>query len=196
MIGEHRIITYGLTDKENSSILKNIPASDYKVMNTECAADIIAFSASAVLVNAAKLSNNDYNMIIDYYTEINGCTYETVIWIGTPVPQGALKNQFKCYESFDMIEDNLKYILLSAHSKSQKAASFSKKLADGIKILSLIRNRPGITTHELAETMELSQRTIQRYITSLQAANEWIEYNRAKKGWELQDGKSVLFGDI
>lgn len=196
MIGEHRIITYGLTDKENSSILKNIPASDYKVMNTECTADIIAFSASAVLINAAKLSNNDYNMIIDYYTEINGCTYETVILIGTPVPQGALKKQFKCYESFDMIEDNLKYILLSAHSKSQKAASFSKKLADGIKILSLIRNRPGITTRELAETMELSQRTIQRYITSLQAANEWIEYNRAKKGWELQDGKSVLFGDI
>ena len=35
MIGEHRIITYGLTDKENSSILKNIPAHDYKVMNTE-----------------------------------------------------------------------------------------------------------------------------------------------------------------
>lgn len=196
MIGEHRIITYGLTDKENSSILKNIPASDYKVMNTECATDIIAFSASAVLINAAKLSNNDYNMIIDYYTEINGCTYETVIWIGMPVPQGALKKQFKCYESFDMIEDNLKYILLSAHSKSQKAASFSKKLADGIKILSLIRNRPGITTRELAETMELSQRTIQRYIASLQAANEWIEYNRAKKGWELQDGKSVLFGDI
>lgn len=196
MIGEHRIITYGLTDKENSSILKNIPASDYKVMNTECATDIIAFSASAVLINAAKLSNNDYNMIIDYYTEINGCTYETVIWIGMPVPQGALKKQFKCYESFDMIEDNLKYILFSAHSKPQKAASFSKKLADGIKILSLIRNRPGITTRELAETMELSQRTIQRYIASLQAANEWIEYNRAKKGWELQDGKSVLFGDI
>lgn len=196
MIGEHRIITYGLTDKENSSILKNIPASDYKVMNTECAADIIAFSASTVIINAAKLSNDDYNMITDYYTEINGCTYETVIWIGTPVPQGALKKQFKCYESFDMIEDNLKYILLSAHSKSQKAASFSKKLADGIKILSLIRNRPGITTKELSETMELSQRTIQRYIASLQAAGEWIEYNRAKKGWELQEGKSTLFGDI
>ena len=84
----------------------------------------------------------------------------------------------------------------SAHSKSQKAASFSKKLADGIKILSFIRNRPGITTRELSETMELSQRTIQRYIASLQAAGEWIEYNRAKKGWELQEGKSTLFGDI
>lgn len=196
MIGEHRIITYGLTNEENSIILKNIPAHDYKVINTECATDIIAFSASAVIINAAKLSNDDYNMITDYYTEINGCTYETVIWIGAPVPQGALKKQFKCYESFDMIENNLKYILLSAHSKSQKAASFSKKLADGIKILSFIRNRPGITTRELSETMELSQRTIQRYIASLQAAGEWIEYNKAKKGWELQEGKSTLFGDI
>lgn len=196
MIGEHRISTYGLTDKENSIILKNIPASDYKVMNTECAADLIAFSSSAVIINTAKLSTDDYNMIIDYYREINGCTNETVIWIGIPVPQSTLKKQFKCYESFSMFEKNLKYILLSAHSKSQKAASFSKKLADGIKILSLIRNRSGITTKELSDIMELSQRTIQRYIAALQAAGEWIEYNRAKKGWELQHGKSILFGDI
>ena len=185
MIGEHRIITYGLTNEENSIILKNIPAHDYKVMNTECATDIIAFSASAVLINAAKLSNNDYNMIIDYYTEINGCTYETVIWIGTPVPQGALKKQFKCYESFDMIENNLKYILLSAHSKSQKAASFSKKLADGIKILSFIRNRPGITTRELSETMELSQRTIQRYIRLTYLIPELLD---------LVDSKRIALG--
>lgn len=195
MIGEHRISTYGLTDEQNSYIQKNIPVHDYKVMNTECASDLIAYSASSIIINASKLSTDDYDMIIDYYNEIKGCTDETVIWIGKPEPHGPLKKQFKCFESFEVLQNKLKYILLSAHSKSQKAASYSKKLADGVKILSLIRNHPGITTNKISEDMELSVRTVQRYIAALQAAGEWIEYNRTLKGWQLQNGVSILFGD-
>ena len=29
-----------------------------------------------------------------------------------------------------------------------------------------------------------------------QATGEWIQYNAAKRGWELFDGVSILFGDI
>lgn len=62
-------------------------------------------------------------------------------------------------------------------------------------ILSIIRLQPGIRTQELADKLEVSVRTVQRHISTLQAAGEWIEYDTAKRGWRLQFGISVLFGD-
>lgn len=72
---------------------------------------------------------------------------------------------------------------------------YSKKLSNGISIISHIRKSPGISTEKLAELLEVSVRTVQRYIAALQAAGEWIEYDRKRKRWILHDGMSVLFGD-
>ena len=164
-------------------------------MDTDCPTDLIAVSASASIINASALDQDDMQMLLDFYDEVNGCTDETVLWIGEPKPPVTLRKTLKCYESFDAIREKLRYILLSAHSKSKKAADYSKKLADGIQILSLIRNRPGITTQEISDIMELRPRTVQRYIAALQATGEWIEYDRTLKGWGLQKGISILFGD-
>ena len=38
-----------------------------------------------------------------------------------PKPPKDLRKFFKCYDSFDTIKDKLKYLLLTAHSKSKKA---------------------------------------------------------------------------
>ena len=62
-------------------------------------------------------------------------------------------------------------------------------------ILSLIRSHPGIKTQELVDKLEMPTRTIQRYISALQAAGEWIEYDTHTRGWQLQYGISILFGD-
>ncbi len=195
MIGEHRISTFGLTEEQNEYVRRNTPIRNYELFDTDCPTDLIAVSATALIVNASALEQDDLQMIIDYYSEINGCTDETVLWLGEPKPPVSLRKTLKFYESFDAVRDKLRYILLSAHSKSKKAADYSKKLADGIQILSLIRNRPGITTQEISETMELQPRTVQRYIAALQATGEWIEYDRTLKGWGLQKGISILFGD-
>lgn len=61
--------------------------------------------------------------------------------------------------------------------------------------MKLIRSRSSIRTQELVEELELSPRTIQRYISTLQAAGEWIAYDH-KKGWYLQDGVSPLFDNF
>ena len=63
------------------------------------------------------------------------------------------------------------------------------------QILALIRNHPGITTQKISEIIGLQPRTVQRYIAALQATGEWIEYDRTLKGWGLQKGVSILFGD-
>ena len=103
---------------------------------------------------------------------------------------------FKCYDSFDAIKDKLKYLLLTAHSKSKKAHEYSEKLVNGLKILALIRKHPGISTQKLSELTELPLRSVQRYIAALQATGEWIEYDRALRGWKLFHGISILYGDV
>ena len=86
--------------------------------------------------------------------------------------------------------------LLSAHSRSRKSYEYSEKLVNGLKILSLIRKRPGISTQTLTELTELSLRNVQRYISALQATGEWIEYDRSLRGWKLFQGFSILYGDV
>lgn len=86
-------------------------------------------------------------------------------------------------------------ILLSAYRSHKKTVNFSATLANAIVILSKIRCCPCITTVQLSEELEISQRSVQRYIATLTAAGEWIEYDKILRGWKLTDGKSVLWGD-
>lgn len=119
-----------------------------------------------------------------------------MIWLGEKKPPKELCKFFKCYDSFDIIQDKIKYLLLNAHTKNRKAFEYSEKLVNGLKILSLIRKYPGITTQELVDKTELTTRSVQRYITALQAAGEWIEYDRTLRGWKLFHGISSLFGEV
>ena len=173
-----------------------MPTQGYELLDTDAPTDLIAISASALIIIADALDTDSRDIISDYYTEIGGCTDETVFWLGYPKPPNHLQTKFKCYESFDELATNLKYHLLSAHSKSKKAKDFSKQLMECLLIMKLIRSRPGIRTQELVEELELSTRTVQRYISTLQAAGEWIAYDHTKKGWYLQDGMSPLFDNF
>ena len=86
--------------------------------------------------------------------------------------------------------------MLTAHSRSKKAHEYSEKLVNGLKILSLIRKHPGISTQKLSELTELPLRSVQRYIAALQATGEWIKYDRTLRGWKLFHGISILYGDV
>ena len=196
MIGEHRIITFGLTDAENDTVRRNFPVQDYELLDTEEPTDLIAISASAIIIYAPTLEQDSMEMIWDFYSEINCNTDETVIWLGEPKPPAELRKCLKSYASFADIEGKLKYLLLDAHTKSKKSSEFSKSILYALRILSEIRKRPGVTSRQLSEQLEISVRSVQRYIETLRCAGEWIEYDTAKKGWKLFDGVSVLFADV
>ena len=193
---DHRILTFGLTEAQNAWVEENLPTRDYEVFDTDAPTDVIAIGCQALIVNAAAMDGDAAGMIFDYYSQVNGCTDETVIWLGEPKPPRELRKFFQCYDSFDAIKDKLKYLLLTAHSKSKKAHEYSEKLVNGLKILALIRKRPGISTQKLSELTELPLRSVQRYIAALQATGEWIEYDRALRGWKLFHGISILYGDV
>lgn len=149
-----------------------------------------------MIIVAAALAVESREMVFDYYAEVGDYTDETVFWIGFPKPPHHLRAKFKCYDNFEDFAANLKYHLLSAHRKSKKVKDFSKQLMDCLLIMKLIRARPGIRTQELTDELGLSMRTVQRYISTLQAAGEWIAYDHTKKGWYLQDGVSPLFDNF
>ena len=196
MNSENLVFTYGLNEEENAKVQKALPSKEYGLIDNECITSVLAKNYTAVILNTNAMVQDEIDEICDYYLNIGCCTDETVVWLGSvPVP-AKMKAYVKVYADFSNIEANLKYLLLTAHRKSKKVEGHSRMLADSLLILSIIWKFPGISTQQLVERTGISERSVQRYIKSIQATGEWLEYNRSMRGWELQYGKSLLFGDV
>lgn len=191
----YNVFAYGFTQEEEKNIKKMLPTKDSYLTSTDCFIDLIAIKSYALLINVPTVSLEDWDMLWEYYLELE-VVPETVVLVGDGIVPKKLKGKIQVYPDFAILREKLKYILLSAYRKCKKAETFSSTLANAILILSQIRLSPGVTTSQLAERLELSNRSIQRYIESLRVAGEWIEYDRSLKGWTLVEGKSVLWGDL
>ena len=194
-VPEGRVITYRLTNDQNATVKSALPSREYELYVADVASDVIAISGGAVIINADNSDFEDIELFIDYFAEIQKGINQTIIWIGESKLPKEVNRLVKSYSAFEDVVGELKYILLSAFKTSKRNNDFSKKMADCLMILSFIRSNPGIRTQELSQKLEIPQRAVQRYISTLQAAGEWIEYDTAKRGWELQHGVSILFGD-
>lgn len=195
MLNIRIIAVLGLTPDEIDIVKKNVPQKDFEIMVTDDYRDLIAVSAMAVIARTDAIDEEDVNILIDWYKEIAPFS-ESVSFIGKIQLPKELTKHITVHESFDVFSDKIKFFLLSAYRKQKKTENFSATLANAIMILSLIRKHPYITSVELSEKLELSQRSVQRYIETLRVAGEWIEYSPEKRGWMLSAGKSVLWGDF
>ena len=196
MNSEKKVFTYGLSEEENTKVRKVLPSKEYGLIDEECITSLLAKNYTAVILNTDAMVQDEIDEVCDYYLNIGCCTDEMVVWLGSvPVP-AKMKTYVKAYPDFSSIEENLKFLLLTAHRKTKKVEGHSRMLADSLLILSMVRKFPGISTQQLVERTGISERSVQRYIKSIQATGEWLEYNRSKRGWELQYGKSLLFGDV
>lgn len=195
MLQTRLIMTVGLTDEEIDIIKKNVPQKECEVINTDDIRDIFAMHEFVVIAKTDVMETDEVDILLDFYSEIVPFG-ETVIFIGKVQVPEKLSKYIVVYEDFDELKDKIKYVLLTAYRKQKKTENFSVTLANAIMILSMIRKHPYITSAELAERLELSQRSIQRYIETLRVAGEWIEYSTEKRGWMLSAGKSVLWGDF
>lgn len=196
MNSEKLVFTYGLSEEENAKVRKALPSKEYGLIDEECITSLLAKNYTAVILNTDAMAQDEIDEVCGYYLNIGCCTGETLVWLGrVPVP-AKMKTYAKVYPDFSSIEEKLKYLLLTAHRESKKVEGHSRMLADSLLILSIIRKFPGINTKQLVERTGISERSVQRYIKSIQATGEWLEYNWSKRGWELQHGKSLLFGDV
>ena len=96
-----RIITFGLTNEENSIIKTLVNSKNFEVYDTNVASDLVAILATAIIVNASKLETDSLELLINYYTEINTEAEEFVFWIGSPKPSIELQMLFHCFDNFE-----------------------------------------------------------------------------------------------
>ena len=189
------IIVYGLSGDQVKAVEKCVPAKACEVYEAECFSDIIAFPQMASVISWDILTEDDKQLLVDYYSEVAPFS-EAVILIGNVDIPNDLKKHIAVYRSFDEFDTKARYIFLNAYRKTKKNENYSVTLSNSLRILSEIRKNTFITTRELAEKLELSNRTVQRYIETLRVAGEWIEYDVSHKGWTLlAQGKSILWGD-
>ena len=107
-----RIITFGLTEEENSYLKILLQNKNFEIYATDIASDLVALLATAIIVNSEKLEVDDINLLENYYTEVGEEANEIVFWIGSPLPTLYLQRLFKCHNKFDDIVPEIKNMLL------------------------------------------------------------------------------------
>lgn len=193
------IFIYGLTEKEKEVLRFSLPAKDVDITDiTGQASDIVMRSNFALIINPDNISTDEMQFFEGFYKDFDGCT-ETLIFTKY---REELKEKFPnvkivFYKDEAEIKTGLKFELMKALNKTNRADNYYSTLSQIIRVLFAIRNKPYITTKELAEKIERSTRTVQRYIETLRCAGEFIGYDRSKNGWYLMiDGKSVLMDEF
>ena len=86
MSKDYRVNTFGLTDEENTLVEESLPTRAYELYIADTPTDVIAIGCDAMIVNAAALDQDSADMIFDLYSQVDGCTNETVIWLDEPKP--------------------------------------------------------------------------------------------------------------
>jgi len=191
---EHNtIITWGTTLEETECIQKNIPAKICAVDTAGDYLDIIVKYCFAIVINPLNVNAEELSCVLGHYDEIADCYEGKIIFTTSIELPKKIKKVSIIAESFQLFEQNIKYYLLAAYRKSKKAQAFSEALSNCIAISSMIRKRPGVTTHELAVKFEKSERTILRYIEAIRLAGESLDYDPVLKGWKLTYPESFLW---
>ena len=101
-----RIITFGLTEDQNTLLKSYTYNVDYEIYDADIASDLIAVPATAIIVNATSLDADDIELLENYHTEVGNEADEIVFWLGSPKPAIELQLLFKCLDDFDeMVPD-------------------------------------------------------------------------------------------
>lgn len=191
------VLVYGISDEEFAIICEELPSSDIRVHDcSDCFTDIIALPYIAVVLNPEVVEQEHIDYFNDYANEVLYFTEKIIFTKSHPILEGLNKNvKHTVLDGEFELKSKIKYLLLEATRSERRNDTYSDTIAQTIRVLSEIRKHPGITTAELAEIIERNAKTVQRYITTLNCAGEFIEYDRKKKGWFLFENKSVLWGD-
>lgn len=187
----NQIITYGLTDEEIIELQKVKPNKDCSIISTDCATDIIAISAYATIVRKSELDQGDYDLLSSYLEEV-GDYADTIILIGEDDKLKSFSKKVKIFAIFEGFLEKAKYTLVASYAKHRQSDEFSSKISLALRIVILIKRNPGISTAVLAEKLDVSPRSVQRYIETLRMSGEWIDYDTSLHGWRLEHEKSFL----
>lgn len=175
---KNKIMLYGLSADEMKKVMKASPESLY--MYTETWQDIIAIYANLIIANPNMLSDEAQKAIAQYYKEIEPSPEKLLLTSQCKELEG-IKSVEICGNMFK--EDTiLRTTILRCLHDTERDVDFSRRIMIALKIMRCICNHPGISTKELAQVIEMHERSIKRYIEALRTAGADIIYE--KKGWK------------
>ena len=187
----NQIITYGLTDEEIVELQNVKPNKDCSIIIADCATDIIAIGAYAAVVRKSELDQSDYDLLSSYLEEV-GDYADTIILVGEDNKLKSLSKKVKIFATFEKFLEKAKYTLVASYAKHRQSDEFSSKISLALRMVILIKRNPGISTAVLADKLDMSTRSVQRYIETLRMSGEWIDYDTSLHGWRLEHEKSFL----
>jgi len=186
--------TWGLTDAELACVMDNAPFRRGEVVYADCYSDVMVHCDDiAVVINPTTVKPDELAMVISFYEDIADNFSGKIIFTAPVKLPTKLKKIAIISHTFEELEENIKYYILSAYKKTKKSYIFSEALSHCILISRMIVKKPGITTKELATMIEKSERTVLRYIEAIRLAGEYIDYDPQLKGWKLSFNESVLW---
>ena len=172
-----RIILFGLSDEETDIIREC--GLRFELLHFDDYRDVLAYYAELLIINPQALDDEGRSALTEYYREIDPCDERVIL--------ANIDEAFKGISFVETIEDFFDYpesipvILMRILKKTKRDVDFSRRIMLAMKILKAIEDHPGITTKQISERVEQSDRSTKRYIRSLQAAGIMIEYQN--KGW-------------
>lgn len=193
------ILVYGITDDQFLLVSEGTPNNDIHIIDcSDCFTDIIATPYIAVIINPDFLTDENIEYFNGFAEDVHYYSEKIVFTKPHPILEKLNENvSYIVFKNDHEFADKIRFVLLEANRAEKKAKTYSDTLAQTIRVLSEIRKHPYITTAELAEIIEKSPRTVQRYITTLTCAGEiMLDYDKKKKGWYLYENKSLLWGDL
>lgn len=184
------VAVLGFSGEECELIDASLTKSTTELFTAECATDLLVGDHLMIIANVSTIPKEELQQVLSYYKQVPVFS-ENVIFVGD-CGQLSVSNRFTIYENFDDLQQNLKYLLLAARRQRKSAESFSRSISYALTILKMITENPGISSKEIAERLELSPRSVTRYIETLNMAGESIVYNRKGNGWCLEYDTSLL----
>ena len=176
----NEIMMFGLSAEEMQKVMKASPESIY--IYAEDWQDIVAVSADLVIANPDAINEEGQEVIAEYYKEIEPSP-ESLILTNRCNELTGIKS-IEIYENLFLEENILRTTILRCLRETANDVGFSRRIMISLKVMKYICNHPGISTKELALAVEVSERSIKRYIETLRMAGADIIFEN--KGWKCE----------
>lgn len=176
----NEIMMFGLSTEEMQKVMKVSPESIY--IYAEDWQDIVAVSADMVIANPDAINEEGQEVIAEFYKEIEPSP-ESLILTNRCNELTGIKG-IEIYENLFLEENILRTTILRCFRETANDVDFSRRIMISLKVMKYICNHPGISTKELALAVEVSERSIKRYIETLRMAGADIIFEN--KGWKCE----------
>lgn len=177
MTDRKRIMLFGINDDEIALLMKNLSQCDFTYADVWT--DIIALPADLVVANLKSINDDEISVIYDYYKQIEPSP-EQIIITNSKNREEKIKSVRYVNNLFES-ERLTRTTILSALHDTLRDVDFSRRMVLTLKIMRSICNHPGITTKEISEMEEISERSVKRYIDTLRMSGAIIDYK--ERGW-------------